>query len=191
MSRADSAADPALVARLARREVVVLDGCDGTGKTTLATALCSRHGYVLVHTARPPDQVDLAARYRSILAIPGKIVLDRSFVNELVYGPLRSEALAAEPAAGLRARVRGGGQRRRAILVHLTGRAGGAHAASCRERETGYTPTQDRLRTVLEAFREVFAALADAAEEVMTADTTASMPGRSGLPEGSPGMVRK
>ena len=186
MSRADSAADPALVARLARREVVVLDGCDGTGKTTLATALCSRHGYVLVHTARPPDQVDLAARFRSILAIPGKIVLDRSFVSELVYGPLRSghSRLSPPQAAELAFVVadRGG------VLVHLTG-APEALAGRLRERD-GYTPTQDRLRTVLEAFREVFAALADAAE-VMTADTTASMPGRSGLPEGSPGMVRK
>ena len=70
-------------------EVVVLEGCDGTGKTTLATALAVRHGYTVMHFGRTPGKVDLAARYRSVLSRPGRIVLDRSFISELVYGPLR------------------------------------------------------------------------------------------------------
>lgn len=70
-------------------EVVVLEGCDGAGKTTLATTLATHRGYVVVHSGRTPDDVDLLARYCSILAAPGKIVLDRSFISELVYGPLQ------------------------------------------------------------------------------------------------------
>jgi thymidylate kinase len=71
----------------AKYDVVVLEGCDGTGKTTIASALAERHGYAVLHSDRPPDSFDLAERYRSVLALPGKIALDRSFISELVYGP--------------------------------------------------------------------------------------------------------
>jgi hypothetical protein len=98
----------------------VLEGCDGTGKTSLATTLAAQHGYSVVHSGRTPDDVDLLARYRSILAIPGKIVLDRSFISELVYGPLqygRSRLTASDAAQmALLVAARGG------VLVHLTGR---------------------------------------------------------------------
>ncbi|RSN69765.1 hypothetical protein [Actinomadura sp. WAC 06369] len=72
----------------ARHEVIVLEGCDGVGTTTLATKLAQHHGFQLVHATRTPDGVDLAERYRTILAIPGRIILDRCFISELVYGPL-------------------------------------------------------------------------------------------------------
>jgi hypothetical protein len=38
--------------------------------------------------AQKRDRALLLAKYRSILARPGPLVLDRSFVSELVYGPL-------------------------------------------------------------------------------------------------------
>jgi ABC-type branched-subunit amino acid transport system ATPase component len=63
---------PGLTITAARYEVIVLEGCDGTGKTTLATTLAARHDYSVIHSGRTPDDVDLLARYRSILAIPGR-----------------------------------------------------------------------------------------------------------------------
>jgi predicted ATPase len=150
----------------ARYEVVVLEGCDGTGKTTLAADLEERHGYVVLHSDRPPDD-DMAARYRSILERPGKIALDRSFISELVYGPLRhgGSRLSAPDAADLAFRVadRGG------VLVHLTG-SPDKLAARLRARD-GYAPPVARLREIIGAYRSIFSALADAAP-VITADTT-------------------
>ncbi len=70
-------------------QTVVLEGCDGVGKSTLAQQLASDHGFTIVHSGRTPDGVDLAERYRQILSQPGRLALDRSFVSELVYGPLR------------------------------------------------------------------------------------------------------
>jgi hypothetical protein len=67
------------------RATVVLEGCDGAGKTTLANLLEERHGFTVIHSPRSPDSVDLSARYRSILRRRGRLVLDRSFVSELVY----------------------------------------------------------------------------------------------------------
>jgi thymidylate kinase len=63
-----------LTAQLAAHEVIVLEGCDGAGKTTLAAALASQHGHEVIHSGRRPDGTDLAERYQALLAIPGKII---------------------------------------------------------------------------------------------------------------------
>lgn len=97
---------------------VVLEGCDGVGKTTLAQQLVCDHGFVVVHSDRTPDGVDLAERYRQILARPGRLALDRSFVSELVYGPLLhgGSRLTDSHACDLAALV----ARRDGVLAHLT-----------------------------------------------------------------------
>ena len=63
-----------------------------------------------------------------ILSRPGKLVLDRSFVSELVYGPLqhgRSRISIAE-AASLASII----AEREGVLVHLTGHARGNRRSS-------------------------------------------------------------
>lgn len=97
---------------------VVLEGCDGVGKSTLAEQLASGHGFTIVHSGRTPDGVNLTQRYRRILARPGRLALDRSFVSELVYGPLRhgGSRLTDSEAFELADLV----ARRDGVLVHLT-----------------------------------------------------------------------
>jgi thymidylate kinase len=159
---------PGLTITAARYEVVVLEGCDGTGKTTLATTLAGRHGYSVIHSGRTPDDVDLLARYRSILATSGKIVLDRSFISELVHGPLhygRSRLTASDAAQmAFLVAARGG------VLVHLTGRPESI-VARLRARD-GSAPSLERICALTDAYRTVFAALAGTAP-IITADTTA------------------
>lgn len=156
-----------LTASLAAYEVVVLEGCDGTGKTTLVTALADRHGYVIVHSGRTPDGTGLATRYRAILATPGKIVLDRSFISELVYGPLdHGRSRLTIPAAtdlAQRVAARGG------VLVHLTS-SPEIIIARLRTREEPVAAAE-RIRTIIDAYHSVFAALGRAAPAV-TIDTT-------------------
>ncbi|MEV5676574.1 hypothetical protein [Streptomyces sp. NPDC052179] len=72
---------------VAGRRTLVVEGCDGVGKTTLATLLAQDHDFTVVHSPRTPDHLDLAGRYRELLDRPG-LVLDRCFLSELVYGPL-------------------------------------------------------------------------------------------------------
>jgi thymidylate kinase len=158
-----------LTATLAAYPVIVLDGCDGTGKTTLARALRDQHGHTVIHSGRTPDGTDLADRYRQLLATPGPVVLDRSFISELVYGPLyhgRSR-ITQETAASLAsdAAWRGG------VLVHLTGTPD-AIAARLRSRDRTAPPASD-IRAIIDAYHAAFAFLAEAAP-VITADTTSA-----------------
>ncbi|MEU4845800.1 hypothetical protein [Streptomyces gilvosporeus] len=43
---------------------LVLEGCDGVGKSTLGERLSTDHGFAVVHSPKTPDHLDLASRYR-------------------------------------------------------------------------------------------------------------------------------
>ncbi|MGH3856444.1 MAG: hypothetical protein ACRDR6_23745 [Pseudonocardiaceae bacterium] len=88
------------------------------GKSTLAQRLACDHGFVVVHSGRTPDGVNLAERYQKILSRPGRLALDRSFVSELVYGPLHhgGSRLTDADAGDLAALV----ARRDGVLAYLT-----------------------------------------------------------------------
>jgi thymidylate kinase len=158
-----------LVAWAAQYEVIVLDGCDGTGKSTLATALATYHGYDLIHSARTPDGTDIIRRYRSILAQAGQLVLDRSFISELVYGPLLHDhaRLSFAEAVGLAAIVAGRG----GTLVHLTGQP--EKIADRLLARDGYAPALQRIQAITAAYTRVFTGLASHAS-VITIDSTAT-----------------
>jgi thymidylate kinase len=67
-------------------QTVILEGTDGTGKSTRAKILCEHYGFAVVHSPKSPADVDVFERYRSILRAEGKLVLDRSFLSEVAYG---------------------------------------------------------------------------------------------------------
>ena len=138
-----------------RYEVIVLEGCDGVGKTTIAATMVSAYGYAPAHSGRTPDGVDLVGRYRAILARPGKLVLDRSFVSELVYGPLRHgrSRISIAEAVGLSSVVAA----RDGVLVHLTGQPEEI-AARLRARD-GHSLPLKGIRELLDAYVNAFNAL--------------------------------
>lgn len=77
-----------IVSAIARDfDVVVVEGCDGSGKSTICRDLANL-GFFYVHSGRSPEGVELFPHYDLILKRSGRLVLDRSFISELVYGPL-------------------------------------------------------------------------------------------------------
>lgn len=154
-----------------RHDIIVLEGCDGTGKTTLAAQLAERHDYALVHSTRSSAGTDLAAKYRAIFASHERLVLDRGYISELVYGPLEHgrSRLSRADAALLTAQVtaRGG------LLVHLTGHP--EILASRLAARDGHAAAAGRLEAITTAYREVFDWLS-AYATVVTIDTTRAVP---------------
>ncbi|MFE9424304.1 hypothetical protein ACFYNO_15200 [Kitasatospora sp. NPDC006697] len=69
-------------------DTLVLEGPDGVGKSTLAERLSKEYDFTVVHSPQTPDHLDLTSRYRTILDGTGRIIFDRCFISELVYGPL-------------------------------------------------------------------------------------------------------
>ena len=74
------------------RKIVVLEGCDGGGKTTLAGWLRDMHGYTIVKTGPPEPGGDLTRTYidalHDAMVRTGRTVFDRLHLGEAIYGPL-------------------------------------------------------------------------------------------------------
>lgn len=148
-------------------DLIIVDGCNGAGKTNLAAVLADRHGYAIMHASLTPAGPDLFTKYQAILDRRGPIVMDRSFVSELVYGPLdRGHSrltLGQTVDLAVLAAQRGG------ILVHLTGQPDRI-AARLLARD-GYAPELRRISTLTAAYADVFSELAKHVP-VITIDTT-------------------
>lgn len=157
------------VEEIAAYRTAVLEGGDGVGKSTLAHILVTRHGFASVHSPRTPDHQDLVSRYRDLLARPGKLVLDRSFLSELVYGPLYRghSRITWTQALDLAELV----TNRDGIFLHLI-----APAATVHERlnnRDGQAPEAEELSALAEAYERTFRSLSDHVP-VLTYDTASN-----------------
>lgn len=154
---------------IADYRTVVLEGCDGVGKSTLGTRLSTHHGFTLIHSPRTPDHLDLAGRYREILAGNGRILFDRCFISELVYGPLQRgrSRISWSEAIDLAESV----IKRSGVLVHLT-----APPAVIRRRllsRDGEAVSLEEITALVSGYERVFSTLADYTH-VLTYDTSRS-----------------
>ena len=72
--------------------VIILEGCDGGGKTTLANRLRDELGYCIVKTGPPVVGEDTLTSYMAALLVAhsggDKTVFDRHYLGETIYGPL-------------------------------------------------------------------------------------------------------
>jgi hypothetical protein len=122
-----------------------------------------------MHASRSPEGTDLYVKYRAILALPGPLALDRSFVSELVYGPLEHgrSRLPFHQAARLAGLVaeRGG------ALVFLSCEP--EQVAARLMFRDGRAPALLHIRKLADAYVRVFAELA-AYAPVVTIDTSAT-----------------
>jgi thymidylate kinase len=135
---------------------IVIEGCDGTGKTTLADRLATAYEVTVIHADRTPNHIDLTTRYLALLARPGRIVLDRSFLSEPVYGPLYrggSRLTPAQVATLARAVADRGG-----VCVHLTAPAA-AIADRIAARGDPTIPSLTEIKHILTRYERVFAAI--------------------------------
>lgn len=69
--------------------IIVIEGVDGSGKTTLANQISSQAGFEVIHRSKPEtneERLNMLQMYRAIIASGKDIILDRSWYSEVVYG---------------------------------------------------------------------------------------------------------
>jgi thymidylate synthase len=81
-------------------DIIILEGCDKTGKSTLAHALGEKLGWRVVASG-PPTTNWPAAEYADVLTDPEPLILDRFHLGELVYGPLYRQSNTSPLQLGL------------------------------------------------------------------------------------------
>lgn len=75
--------------------IIILDGPDGSGKTTLANQLANQTNYALLHRAQPKNEEDkkrMMNEYLQVIRTGKNCIFDRSWYSEMVYGPVMRDA---------------------------------------------------------------------------------------------------
>lgn len=137
-------------------DTIVFEGCDGAGKTTLATATAERTGATLIHSTLTPPGTDLPTTYSNLLNQTGRLVFDRCFLSELVYGPIHRghTRLTYRHMTTLVRKV----VDRRGVFVHVTAPPAEIRRRLAARREDDL-PSLDALTLVCDRYDELFRAI--------------------------------
>lgn len=75
--------------------LLIIEGPDGSGKTSLAEQLSKQTGYPIIHRSQPKSDEEKAVMFEEYLQLAksGKnAILDRCWYSEMVYGPVMRDA---------------------------------------------------------------------------------------------------
>lgn len=81
--------------------VLIIEGPDGSGKTTLAEQLSRQTGWPIEHRSKPetPEEKErMMGEYIQLVKSSRNVILDRCWYSEMVYGPvMRDQAYIDYP----------------------------------------------------------------------------------------------
>lgn len=75
--------------------IIIIEGADGSGKTTLAEKLAKQTGFELVHRSQPKTEEEKAKMldmYTTTIKSGKNMIFDRCWYSEMVYGPIMRDA---------------------------------------------------------------------------------------------------
>ena len=75
--------------------IFIIEGPDGSGKTTLANTLSRQTGYNIIHRVQPKTEEDkrnMMDEYLSIIKSGKNAIFDRCWYSEMAYGPIMRDA---------------------------------------------------------------------------------------------------
>lgn len=79
----------------------IIEGADGSGKTSFAEMLSKQTGYPILHRSQPKDEdekVRMFDEYMRLASSSKNVILDRCWYSEMVYGPvMRDESVLSYP----------------------------------------------------------------------------------------------
>lgn len=81
--------------------IIIIEGADGSGKTTLAEQISKQTGYPVVHRSSPKSEEEKAVMmqmYLQAIKEGRNVIFDRCWYSEMVYGVvMRDESVISYP----------------------------------------------------------------------------------------------
>lgn len=77
--------------------IIVVIGCDATGKSTRCEELSKETGYPVIHMDKPEpgyDRRKMFSDYKKLIEMSDNVIFDRFFYCEEVYGPIMRDKSA-------------------------------------------------------------------------------------------------
>ena len=137
--------------------IIIIEGPDGSGKTTLANQLSKQTGYKIIHRTRPKTEEEKAImmdEYLRIIRSGESIIFDRCWYSEMIYGPVmrNASAISYPQMYDLERWLMEVG----AIIIYCTD-AKQALWARCQERGEDYIVDKTTFNSICDGYDALFA----------------------------------
>lgn len=134
--------------------IIIIEGPDGAGKTTLAKYLNEGFNIPVLHRTKPKDEEEKKTMMRGYLddiQEQRSIVWDRCWYSEMVYGPImRDKSWISVKEMWDLERSMG-----KALIIYCTGNVNTLWQR-CKERGEDYIMSKEQLAKIKNGFDELF-----------------------------------
>ena len=138
--------------------IFILEGPDGSGKTTLANQLSKQTGFKVIHRVQPKTDEEktlMMNQYVRTIRTRKNMIFDRSWYSEMVYGPvMRDDSVIGYPQMyDLERQLMKAG----AMIIYCTDTKA-ALWARCQDRGEDYIVDRTTFDKICDGFDQLFAA---------------------------------
>lgn len=135
--------------------IIIIEGPDGSGKTTLAEKLSRQTGYPIVHKEQPKSEEErllMMGDYLQTIRSGKNMIFDRCWYSEMAYGPVMRDgsAISYPDMYDLEEQLTKCG----AIIIYATGPKA-ALWQRCQRRGEDYVTSRDDFNAVCSNFDRI------------------------------------
>lgn len=138
--------------------IIVIEGADGSGKTTLAEQLSKQTKYPIIHKSNPKSEMEKLAQmgeYLQLVRSSKNFIFDRCWYSEMAYGPVfRDKSYISYPQMyELEKQLAKAG----AIIIYCSGPKA-ALWMRCQKRGEEFVTARTDFEKVWDNFEDIFKA---------------------------------
>lgn len=135
--------------------IIIIEGSDGSGKTTLAQQLSRQTGFPIVHQSYPKTEEEkkcMVGMYIQAIKENKNAIFDRCWYSEMVYGPILRDrsAISYIDMYKLEEQVAKVG----GMIIHCTGPES-ALWMRCTKRGEDYVTSRDDFKAIHKGFNDI------------------------------------
>lgn len=135
--------------------IIILEGPDGSGKTTLAQQLSRQTGYPIIHRSQPKteeEKKNMMGEYLQTIRSNKNAIFDRCWYSEMAYGPvMRDKTVITYPEMYSLERMLA---KSGALIVYCTG-SEPTLWMRCTKRGEDYITSRDKFKAIYSNYEEI------------------------------------